>query len=81
MRIKVEFYDTIRQLTGCHEWSPDLAPGATVAELFHLAQRAFPQLRDFPEAPIFTANLDYVEAAHVIRDGETISILPAPPSR
>ncbi|MEI6278214.1 MAG: hypothetical protein WCQ16_02375 [Verrucomicrobiae bacterium] len=81
MRVKVEFYDTLRELTGCHEWAPDLAPGATVAELVDLAIRAFPRLVEFPGDPIFTAGLDYVETTHVIREGETISILPAPSDR
>ncbi|MEI6072633.1 MAG: hypothetical protein WCS31_12625 [Verrucomicrobiae bacterium] len=81
MRVRVEFYDTLRELAGCHEWSPDLAPGATVAELWDLARRAFPELAGFPGAPVFTAGLDYVETTHVIREGETISILPAPMAR
>ena len=81
MRVQVEFYETLRELTGCHEWSPDLAPGATVAELFDLALRAFPPLAKFPGSPVFTAGLDYVETTHVIREGETISILPAPLAR
>jgi len=79
MRVKVEFYDTLRQLTGCHEWAPDLAQGATVAELWELARRVFPQLDKFSGAPVFTAGLDYIEPTHVIRGGETISILPALP--
>ena len=79
MRIKVEFYDTLRELAGCHEWSPDLAPGVTtVSELLDLARRVFPQLAEFAGATVFTVGLDCVESNHVIREGETISILPSP---
>jgi len=79
MRVKVEFYDALREQTGCHEWTPDVTPGSTAGDLFALARRAFPALENFPLEPVFTAGLDYVEASHVIREGEAISILPPPP--
>lgn len=79
MRIKVEFYDILRELTGRHEWCADIQPGSTAAELFSLARRVFPSLEKFPCAPVFTSGLDYVESSHVIGEGETISILPPPP--
>ena len=79
MRVKVEFYDILRELAACHEWCPDMTPGATVAELFSVAKRSFPALASYPLQPVFTSGLDYVEGVHVLREGETISILPAPP--
>ena len=79
MRVDVEFYDLLRELTGHHEWRADVAPGTTVADLFSLAQHFFPALAGYPQQPVFTSGLDYVEAEHVLREGETISILPAPP--
>lgn len=79
MRVKVEFYDVLRELTGCHEWQPDLAAGATVGDVLDLARRVFPPLATFPLQPVFTCGLDYVEASHVIADGSTISLLPPPP--
>ncbi len=79
MRVKVEFYDALRGLTECHEWMPDVTPGSTAGDLYALAKRAFPALEKFPLEPVFTAGLDYVEASHVIREGEAISILPPPP--
>jgi len=78
MRVNVEFYDTLRELAGCHEWTPDVPPGSTVGDLVALAGRAFPALDALPFEPVFTAGLDYVEASHVIREGEAISILPPP---
>lgn len=80
MRIKVEFYDILRELTGQHEWCPDIPPGSTVSELYSIARRVFPALGKFPLEPVFTSGLDYVENCHVIGDGETISILPPPPA-
>lgn len=79
MRVKVEFYDILRQLTGQHEWCPDVAPVATVEELFTLAKRSFPALAAYPGETVFTSGLDYVEPSHQLSEGETISILPAPP--
>ncbi|MFA7345121.1 MAG: hypothetical protein WC003_12530 [Terrimicrobiaceae bacterium] len=80
MRVKVEFYDILRELAARHEWCPDLSPEATVAELYALAKRTFPALSAYPQQPVFTSGLDYVEEAHALREGETISVLPAPPS-
>ncbi|MEI8311329.1 MAG: hypothetical protein WCH98_11295 [Verrucomicrobiota bacterium] len=80
MRVKVEFYDVLRELAAQHEWCADLAPTATVAELYSIAKRTFPALADYPQQPVFTSGLDYVEEAHVLREGEIISILPAHPS-
>jgi hypothetical protein len=79
MRIKVEFYDILREFTACHEWCPDVPPGATVAELYSVAKRTFPALASYPLQPVFTSGLDYAEDVHILREGETISILPAPP--
>ena len=79
MRVKVEFYDILRELTACHEWCPDVPPGSTVAELFSVAKHTFPPLASYPQQPVFTSGLDYVEDVHILREGETISILPAPP--
>ncbi|MFZ4776025.1 MAG: MoaD/ThiS family protein [Terrimicrobiaceae bacterium] len=79
MRVKVEFYDVLRELAGQQEWTPDVSTDTTVADLFSLAQRSFPSLLRFPQEPVFTSGLDYVEPVHVLREGETISILPPPP--
>ncbi len=79
MHVKVEFYDLLRELTACHEWSPDVTPGTTVGELLELAKRTFPALTTFPLEPVFTSGLDFVEASHVLKEAETISILPPPP--
>ena len=80
MRVKVEFYDILRELAAQHEWRADLAPTATVAELYSIAKRTFPALEAYPQKPVFTSGLDYVEESHVLREGEIISILPAPPA-
>ena len=79
MLVKVEFYDILRELSGGPEWCPDISSGATVADLYALAQRTFPRLAPYPQQPVFTSGLDYVETTHVLQEGETISILPPPP--
>ncbi len=79
MRVKVEFYDILRELADQQAWYPDVPPGATIADLYALARQSFPSLKRFPQEPVFTSGLDYVEPVHVLREGETISILPSPP--
>ncbi len=79
MRIKVEFYDMLRELAGQREWLPDVPDGTTVSGVMAIAKRVFPALGSFPGNPVFTSGLDYVEADHVLRDGETLSVLPPPP--
>lgn len=79
MRVKVEFYDLLRELAGQQEWNPDISPGSTVADLLSVARGVFPSLKRFPGEPVFTSGLDYVEPGHVLSEGETISILPPPP--
>lgn len=81
MPVKVEFYDILRELTGGPEWRPDISSGETVGGLYDLARRTFPGLAAYPQQPVFTSGLDYVEATHVVQEGETISILPQPPRR
>ena len=80
MRVRVEFYDVLREFTGCHEWIADVPAGATVGEIFDMGRRVFPSLAAFELDPVFTCGLDYVEASHVVAEGSTISILPPPPS-
>lgn len=79
MRVKVEFYDILRELSGVHEWCPKIPAGATVGDLYALAKLTFPRMASYPQQPVFTAGLDYVETTHVLQEGETISILPPPP--
>lgn len=80
MPVKVEFYGLLRELAGRHEWSAYIEPGTTVAGLYSAAKLAFPALGSYPQQPIFTSGLDYVEETHIVRDGETISALPPPPT-
>lgn len=77
MRIKVEFYDVLRELAGRQEWSAEVPESSTVLDLWMAARSSFPELDSYPREPVFTAGLDYVEPTHRVSERETISILPA----
>lgn len=79
MRVRVEFYGILREFAGQQEWILDLPREVAVFDILEEARRAFPGLSRYPQEPVFTCGLDYVEPSHKVRDGETISILPAPP--
>jgi len=77
MRIKVEFYEALRVLTQRHEWLAEVSEKCTAREVFALAQTTFPALASYCPQPIVMAGLDHVPMDHTLREGETLSFLPA----
>ena len=76
MNVLVQFYAQLRDLGGRAESNIDVAPNATVADLLEEVYRQIPKLRSQDKAIVVGAGLEFVNRDHVIKPGETISIMP-----
>ena len=50
MRVKVQLFARLRELAGRADWSCDVPPGATVADVWNELARAFPAVSPMARA-------------------------------
>jgi molybdopterin converting factor small subunit len=76
VKIRVQFYSSVRELLGQQESIFDLADGATVADLLEKIYQAFPDLRSRDKSILVGAAVEFVDRSHKLKPGEEISIMP-----
>ena len=76
MRVTVRLFARLRDIAGAAELGRDLAPGATIGDLWRQLSPEFPSLGPY-ERPISSAvNADYARMDHVLRSGDEVAFLP-----
>jgi molybdopterin converting factor small subunit len=76
MTVLVQFYAQLRDLAGTAESKIDVKPDATVTDLLEEVYRQMPALRSQDKGIVVGAGLTFVNRDHVIKQNETISIMP-----
>jgi molybdopterin converting factor small subunit len=76
MTVLVQFYAQLRDLAGREESRIEVKPNATVADLLEEVYRQLPELRSRDKGIVVGAGLEFVNRDHLIKPGETISIMP-----
>ncbi len=76
MKILVEYYSRLRDLTQIDEEAWDLEPGATVGDLVQRCYLRHAGLGAWHAHLLLAVGVDYVNRAHPLRDGDTVSIMP-----
>lgn len=76
MNVPVEFYAQLRDLAGMSELELEIHSGATVSDLLELIYQRTPALRAQDKSILIGAGVEFVDRNHVIKPGETISIMP-----
>lgn len=76
MRVTVHCFARLRDLTGQREWGCDLAPGATVADVWHRLALAFPGVAVMRGAVSCAVNTDFASMETPVHDGDDIAFLP-----
>jgi molybdopterin converting factor small subunit len=77
MRVKIDYYGPLRAAAGRAHEEFDLSHPSTAGEVFHLACRLHPRMSEWAGRVLVTVGLDYVELSHQVKEGESLSFLPA----
>jgi molybdopterin converting factor small subunit len=76
MKIRVQFYSQLRDLTGRHELTVDLAEGRTIADLLEKVYGKVPALRSRDKSILVGAGVEFVDRHYQPKSGDEISIMP-----
>ncbi|HJX25064.1 MAG TPA: MoaD/ThiS family protein [Chthoniobacterales bacterium] len=76
MKVRVQFFSRLRDVTGSEHCDLDLKTGAMVSDLLAELFARFPKLRDWERSILVGAGVEFVERGYVLRADEEISIMP-----
>ena len=72
----VRVFARLRDITGAAELARDLAPGATIGDLWRQLAGEFPELASYERSISSAINADYARMDQVIGEGDEIAFLP-----
>ena len=76
MRVTVRLFARLRDIAGAAELARDLAPGATIGDLWRQLAGEFPELAGYERSISSAVNADYARMDHVVGDGDEVAFLP-----
>ena len=76
MKVRVQFYAQLRDLTGMRELDIELAEGAKVRDLLENIYARQPALRPHDKSILIGAGVEFVDRSHKLKPGEEIAIMP-----
>ncbi len=76
MRVTVRLFARLRDITGAAELARDLAPGATIGDLWRQLAGEFPELARYERSISSAVNADYARMDQVVGEGDEIAFLP-----
>jgi MoaD family protein len=76
MRVKVQFFSRLRDVTGVQAIERVLFEGATLADLLNLLTAEFPALNAWRAHWLIAVGLDYMPLETPLADGDEVSLMP-----
>ncbi len=76
MKVRVQFYAQLRDLSGMRELEVNLAEGATVHDLLEKIYAQQPALRLHDKSILIGVGVEFVDRNYELKPGEEISIMP-----
>jgi len=76
MRVTVRLFARLRDIAGVSELARDLAPGATIGDLWQQLAHEFPELARYERSISSAVNADYARMDQRVCDGDEIAFLP-----
>ncbi len=76
MKVRVLFFAAAREMAGAGAADVEVAGGATVAALFAQLAAEHPRLGDVLHACRAAVDEDFAPPGTVLRDGQTVAVLP-----
>jgi len=76
MKLQVETFAALADRLGEHTFTVELAEGATVADALRRIEQERPIVRELREQLAFAVNYAYVDRSHVLREGDSLALIP-----
>ena len=76
MRVTVRLFARLRDIAGASELAREIAPGATIGDLWHELAGEYPELVPYERSISSAVNADYARMDQVIGDGDEVAFLP-----
>lgn len=76
MNITMRYFAIMREHLGKSVETLDIPAGTTAGEIFQIAIRDTPRLAALERAVMVMVNEEYVDADHVLQDGDEIALIP-----
>jgi molybdopterin converting factor subunit 1 len=76
VRVTVRLFARLREIAGADELARELAPGATIGDLWRQLAGEFPALGPYERSISSAVNADYARMDHVLRTGDEVAFLP-----
>ena len=76
MRVRVLFFGVLRDVVGCAEESPEIAPDSTLGSLFDSYAERFATLRDRRSSILFARNREFSRSDAVLCENDEVAFLP-----
>jgi molybdopterin converting factor subunit 1 len=76
MRVTVRLFARLRDITGVSELARELAPGATIGDLWRQLAGEFPELAPYERSISSAVNADYARLDQVVGEGDEVAFLP-----
>lgn len=76
MRVTVQLFARLRELTGTDHIALEVPDGATVRDVWAVAAGQHPPLAPLGGAVSFAVNADFAKPSRVVHEGDDIAFLP-----
>jgi molybdopterin synthase catalytic subunit len=76
MKIQVQFFSRLRELTGQSETEMEVPEGTTAADFLDTLYSRTPTLRDWDKSILVASGVEFVGRDYVLKPEDRISIMP-----
>ena len=76
MRVTVRLFARLKDEAGTGAWEFDLAPGASVADVWRAVTSRYPALEPFGGSVTNAVNADFAKRTTEVHDGDEVAFLP-----
>jgi MoaD family protein len=76
VKVHVQFFSRLRDLTGKTEIDVEVPEGTTAADLLEKIYSSTPALREWDKSILVAAGVEFVGRDYVVNPGDEISIMP-----
>jgi molybdopterin converting factor subunit 1 len=76
VRVTVRLFARLRDIAGAAELARDLAPGATIGDVWRQLVGEFPELAGYERSISSAINANYARMDHIVGEGDEVAFLP-----
>jgi len=76
MKVKVKFFAILRERAGAGEIAKDIEEGSTVADLWAMLKKEYPNLAPVDTRLLYAVNQNYVKPDYALKNGDEVVFIP-----